>query len=296
MDTVKTGVYPGPSGRPHFLFSPDGKLLAVGHYRQLKLLDTATRKPVEQISTYQVNNNGVCFRPFPNGEASNKPTLAMVDMNVRGHLWDVAGKKREMFFYASGLVSPRKFGPVMAFRSDGKILACAGQKAVYLWDFSGDLPVAELPVDAYALAFCPNSNLLALARKITKAPSKDKNAPRGDRHLVELWDIGTQKLVGRMTDHNVPDGEFHCDAIGDLTFSADGSTLLADAPSLNKGVITGFTHIWKLAKGPIPPAGPVAGTPGKSRPEERRTYRAHVDHVNRDSRPGNAAPDRPPSR
>src|SRR5262245_49255944 len=68
---------------------------------------------------------------------------------------------------------------------------------------------------------------------------------------------------------------------------ADGSTLLAEVRH-TQNLVTGFIHFWKLAKGPIPPIGPVAGTPGKSRPEERRTYRAHVDYIQRDPKSDNA--------
>src|SRR5262249_34378713 len=140
---------------PQMVFSPDGKLFAVYRKTEAEVFDVATHKSLQRIPSYQMTVIGLAFQP---ALGNRKVMLPRVDSSTgKGQLWNVNDKKRETFFYASADEDRPSFGPGLAFRSDGKILASLGSNSISLWDFSGDAPIASIPVEGYALAFQPDS-------------------------------------------------------------------------------------------------------------------------------------------
>lgn len=179
-------------------FSPDGRLLASGDMRAVRLWEVATGAPVRvfEVPTWVYD---VAFSP--NGKLLAAAT-GHPDKAIR--IWEVDSGQLDQVLqkHTDEVLS-------VAFSPDGKLLASASaDTTVRLWDMAkGEsvqtLVLHTLPVTS--VAFAPNGKLLA-------SGSMDRT--------IHLWDVATGSLQRTLRGHTGP--------ILAVAFSPDGK-LLASA-------------------------------------------------------------------
>ncbi len=156
------------------VFSPDGKLLAVGVGNQVMLFDVATGQYLRSFVGH-AGRCGVYFHPGGRMLASTGD-----DRTIK--FWDV-DTGREIRTLCGHTDAPQS----LAFSPDGQTLASAGKDAsVRLWrvDTGEPLRVIRSPCTVWTLAFQPAGTLLAAG---------------GDDGAVRIWDAadGAFKYEGR---------------------------------------------------------------------------------------------------
>ncbi len=157
-------------------WSPDGKLLALGRYRRVELVDPGTQEPVRTLTGLQGGANALAFSPD-----GTRLAAAGGEPGLEGQvlLWDTKQWKA-----AATLRGHRDSIYAVAFSPDGKLLATASyDHRVLIWDLASGsvrhtLKGHNAPV--YDLAWSPRGPFLATAS--------------GDR-TVKLWDAVAGKRL-----------------------------------------------------------------------------------------------------
>jgi RNA polymerase sigma factor (sigma-70 family) len=153
-------------------FSPDGKRLASGGDRALRLWDVATGKQLHLFGQGhgQTGTDGVAFSP-------DGKILAVGSHDPAVHLWDVATAK-ELRQLPTGL--PRV--DTLAFTPDGKQLAVGCGATIRIWDPATGKEQQPLParVDGrtWGMAYSRDGKYLATG---------------SESAVVRLWDLATRK-------------------------------------------------------------------------------------------------------
>jgi WD40 repeat protein len=177
-------------------FSPDGKLLATGSYRQVTIWDLASVQPVQTLTNVLGAVNDLRFSPdnqllaVAGGQPSAKGDLRLYSVADWKLLATLGGHDDVVFS--------------VAFHPDGKRLASASfDKTVRIWDLTSHKAERTLTGHSdfvYAVAFSPDGKWLASA-------SKDRSVK-----LVET-DTGKSRLTLSGMDQDVlavavsPDGK-----------------------------------------------------------------------------------------
>jgi dipeptidyl aminopeptidase/acylaminoacyl peptidase len=193
-------------------FSPDGKLIAVGGYQVVRLIDSATGKPLALLSGHADYVRSLAFSP------DGKMLAAAGGPPQRGgeiKIWDVQSKQliKTLRGHKDCIYS-------VAWSPDGKLLASGSyDKMVKLWDAATGQEVKNLQdhIDAvFAVAFSPDGKHLA-------SGSQDRS--------VKIWDIASgQRLY----------------TLGDAT---DGLTSIAYSPSGKQIAAAGYDksiYVWEV--------------------------------------------------
>jgi len=195
-------------------FSPDGKLLAVGGYREVRLLDTGTGKTVATLSGHADNVRSIAFSP--DGKmlaAAGGPPQRWGEIKV----WDVQSHQllKTMQGHNDCIYA-------VAWSPDGKLIASGSyDKMAKLWDVSSGEEIFNLKdhIDAvFAVMFSPDGKRLATA-------SQDRT--------VKIWDVTTGKRLYSLSD------------------SSDGLNAVAYSPSGDRVAAAGYDktiYIWRLGK------------------------------------------------
>jgi len=193
-------------------FSPDGSILAVGGYRQVRLIDASSSKSLGEFDGHADAVRSIAFSPDGNqlaaagGEPQREGEIRIWDLESHHLLNTLKGHKDCIYS--------------VAWSPDGKLIASGSyDKIVKLWDAATGKELRNLQdhIDAvFAVAFSPDGKRLATA-------SQDRT--------VKIWDVATGKRLYTLSD------------------ASDGLTGLAYSPSGDKLAAAGYDktiYIWQL--------------------------------------------------
>lgn len=225
-------------------YSPDGKLIALGGYKEVRLLDASNRKQIGVLSGHAEVVRAVAFSndgkrlAAAGGVAGRKGQVKIWDIGAKTVISTIEGHDDTIY---SAVFSP-----------DGNTVAtCSYDKFVKLWDATTGKEVRTFKdhIDAvYALAFTPDgtrllsgaadrtikiwdtasgSRLYTLGEPtdgintIAIHPTGKMVAAAGLDKSIRIWQL--EEKSGRLLQSQIA----HEDAILALAWSPDGSTLLS---------------------------------------------------------------------
>jgi WD40 repeat protein len=193
-------------------FSPDGKLLAVGGYQEVRLVEPGTGITFATLSGHADYVRSIAFSP------DGKFLAAAGGLPQRGgeiKIWDVTSHQlvRTLRGHKDCIYS-------VAWSRDGKLIASGSyDRMVKLWEASTGRELRNLQdhIDAvFAVAFSPDGKHLA-------SGSQDRT--------VKIWDIATGQRLFTLSD------------------ASDGLTSIAYSPSGNEVAAAGYDktiYVWRL--------------------------------------------------
>jgi WD40 repeat protein len=195
-------------------FSPQGSLLAVGGYREVRIIDPGSGKILATLSGHADYVRSIAFSPDGTmiASAGGAPQIA-----GEIKIWDVQSHHllRTMQGHTDCIYS-------VAWSPDGKLIASGSyDRAVKLWDASTGKEVHTLQdhIDAvFAVAFSPDGRRLASA-------SQDRT--------VKIWDVVSGRRLFTLSD------------------AADGLTGIAYSPSGDQVAAVGYDktiYVWRLVE------------------------------------------------
>ena len=162
-------------------WSPDGKLLALGTYKEVRLVDPATKKVIATLGGHAQEVRGVAFSP------DGKFLAAAGGLPARSgevKIWDVEKRAelRTIHGHADCIYA-------VAFSPDGRSIATSSyDKLIKLWDVNSGKEIRTLKdhIDSvYALAFTPDGKRLVSAA--------------ADRS-VKVWDMATGERLYTLSE------------------------------------------------------------------------------------------------
>lgn len=193
-------------------FSPDGKMLAVGGYKDVRLIDPVSGDVVATLAGHADYVRSIAFSP-DGKQVAGAGGAPQQFGEIK--IWDVETHRlvRTMQGHKDCIYS-------IAWSPDGKLIASGSyDKMVKLWDVATGKETLNLQdhIDAvFAIAFSPDGKRLASA-------SQDRT--------VKIWNVATGKRLYTLSD------------------ASDGLTSIAYSPSGDEIAAVGYDktiYIWKL--------------------------------------------------
>jgi WD40 repeat protein len=225
-------------------YSPDGKLLAVGGYKEVRLIDAARGKVLARLSGHADLVRSLAFSPdgkwlaAAGGLPARSGEIKIWDVETHELLRTIAGHKDCIYSVAA---SP-----------DGKLVASGSyDKLIKLWDVATGKELRTLKdhIDAvFAVAFSPDGKRLASGSQdrtvkvwdvasgqrlftlsdaldgittITYHPSGKHIAAAGYDKTIRVWDLSDKS--GSLANSMIADE----DSILQLAYSRDGKILVS---------------------------------------------------------------------
>ena len=193
-------------------FSPDGKLLAVGGYKQVRLIEPDTGKEIATLAGHADYVRSIAFSPdgkmlaAAGGPPQRWGEIKIWDVQSQGLIKTLQGHKDCIYS--------------IAWSPDGKMIASGSyDKMVKLWDVASGKELRNLQdhIDAvFAVAFSPNGKRVASA-------SQDRT--------VKIWDVASGQRLYTLSD------------------ASDGLTSIAYSPSGDQIAAAGYDktiYVWHL--------------------------------------------------
>jgi len=193
-------------------YQPGGKLLALGTYKEVRLVDAATHNTVATLTGHAEAVRALAFSP------DGKRLAAAGGLPARWgevNIWDVESRKelRSIKGHSDCIYA-------VAFSPDGRSVATSSyDKLIKLWDVEtgGEIRTFKDHIDAvYALAFMPDGK-----RLISGAADR----------TVKIWDVATGQRLYTLSDPQ--------DGLN--TIALDPSGTMVAAGGLDKTI-----RIWSL--------------------------------------------------
>jgi RNA polymerase sigma factor (sigma-70 family) len=185
-------------------FTPDGKSVAVGGEKCIvHLLEVASGKETQRFAGHRPNHKQPGFVIFGVGFSADGRRLVSWACDKTVRVWETQSGKElsrmDVDDWRGWRLSP-----------DGKLLAVrkGEEKVLRLWDVPANREYRQLalPADLAAVAFSPDSKVLAISTGDAEKPAR-----------IVLWDIDKGKELGSLTGHK--------SAVYGLAFSPDGKKL-----------------------------------------------------------------------
>jgi WD40 repeat protein len=220
---VKARILSNSDRNAALAYSPDGKVIAVGTWDSVKLLELSSGKQLAGPARFNDWVCAVAFSPDGNllasaGGSEFKPARNAYRPSAEVRLWD-----RRANVERGRLVGHTNKVLCAVFSPDGQTLATgSADQTVRLWDLTNgkERGVLRGHSDAVSsLAFSPDSKTVATA---------------GWDGTVKLWDVFSGKERGTLHGHE--------DEVLAVAISGDGSTLASGGADWS-------VHVWDLATG-----------------------------------------------
>ncbi|BCM89571.1 hypothetical protein IAD21_01418 [Abditibacteriota bacterium] len=226
-------------GPQSLAFSPDGKKLAIGSYREtgvnsgrpwenidssqpvLMLWDVTTGKKLwSQLASTSPSGNTLAFSPDGTLLARSGLIGQYGDIRVV-QLWNAATGKLQRTLKSSG---SKPLNPItsLVFSLDGKNLIGRNTTGIFFWDVQTGTQQRMIPFqdrDVSELAISPDGQTLAAETS---------------QFTIRLWDLQSGRLKRELVGHS--------GGIVSLAFSPDSQSLVS-------GSWDGTTKIWNVATG-----------------------------------------------
>jgi WD40 repeat protein len=187
------------SGPAKVAFAPDGKTLATGSSREVKLWDPTTGKLIRALAGHELPVRAVAFAPDDRSLATAAGDNRDGKLTGEVKVWDaMTGERRHTLTVESSDVN------ALAFSPDGRLLVAGGHRGLWIWDVAGGDLKHRAPSSAAVLA-------------ITFAPDGGSLASGAFDQSARVWDPKT------WAERRVLKG--HRSEVRALAFAPDGKTL-----------------------------------------------------------------------
>lgn len=192
------------TGRPIFdmAFSPDGKTLALGQWKEINLLDAQTLQKIFSINA--AGNEALALDVRAVSWSSDGKTLFSSAPDDKVRFYDVAtGKVTKSLYFGAGDINDIAASP------DGKTIA-------FQCGFSADsIIIYDLKQSKVKYVFADAGRRL---NSLSYSPDGQILAGGGDDYILFLWNTSTGKLIDKK--------EAHVNSIESCCFSADGNFIV----------------------------------------------------------------------